>query len=209
MIKTIIFDNNGVLTTSCETGALDDLIKFLGVERGKFLSIWDKESEAVDEGKITSDQFLKNVLDRLGSKKDIRKCQHYYWNSYEPKNEVRDFAKKLEKDFELVFLTNFGDGFSRFNKKWKLEEIFDKDKIFVSANIGMVKPNEDIYLYVLNKIGKKPEEVVFIDDKQENTEAAKKLGMHAILFKSLDQLKKDLEGILKNQSALSSRATSC
>lgn len=197
MIKTIIFDNNGVLSTSCETGALDRLIDYLGVDREDFLSVWDQEARDVDEGKITTEKFLKNVFEKLKSDKDVDQCKKYYWDSYEPHDDVRNFAKKLKKNFEIVFLTNFGDGFSEFNKRWKMEEIFDKDKIFVSADLGMIKPNEDIYLYVLGKINKRPEEVIFIDDKQENIDTAKKLGMHGILFKSLKQVEKDLESILQ------------
>lgn len=197
MIKTIIFDNNGVLTTSCETGALDDLISFLGIKKEDFLPVWNEEAEDVDEGIITTEEFLKNVLKRLNSSRDFDQYKKHYWNSYEPKEDVRDFAKELKKDFELVFLTNFGDDFYKFNKRWNLDDIFDKDKMFISADIKMVKPHDDIYLYVLDRIGKKPEEVVFIDDKAENIKTAKRLGMHAIQFKNLKQVEKDLESILQ------------
>ncbi len=197
MIKTIIFDNNGVLTTSCEEGALQGLVDYLGVGMDQFLLVWNLEAEAVDEGKITTKEFLENVIDRLNPKCDFKMCQKYYWKSHEAKPNVREFAKKLKKDFEIVFLTNFSDDFWVFNKKWKLDEIFDRDKMFISAEMKMRKPHPDIYWAVLEKIGKKPDEVVFIDDKEENIDTAQKLGMHPILFKNLEQVEKDLESILK------------
>lgn len=197
MIKTVIFDNNGVLTTSCEEGALKKLVDYLGVGMDKFLPIWDVEAEAVDEGKITTEEFLHNVIDRLNPGKDFKQCQKYYWASHETKPDVREFTKELKKSFEIVFLTNFSDDFWVFNKKWKLDEIFDRDKMFISAELKMRKPHPDIYWEVLEKIGRKPDEVVFIDDKEENIETAQTIGMHAILFKSLEQVEKDFESILK------------
>ena len=204
MIKTIIFDNNGVLTTSCEEGAVEGLIDYLGVSKERFFPVWNREAEAVDEGKIKTEKFLQNVVNELNPGKDLEVCQRYYWHSYEPKLEVREFAKSLKKKFEIAFLTNFGDHFWTFDKRWKLEQLFDKDKMFVSADLKMVKPHPDIYYAVLARLGRKPEEVVFIDDKKDNIDTALKVGMYAIQFKSLKQVEKDLENILEHQPSMSS-----
>jgi len=47
----------------------------------------------------------------------------------------------------------------------------------------------------MNKYNLKPEESVFIDDTQINIEAAKKLGLHGVLFNSADGMEKELEKI--------------
>jgi len=197
MIKTIIFDNNGVLTSSCQDGALDKLVAYLEVPKEEFLPIWEREALDVDEGKITSEQFIRNVLKTLKSDKDFEICRKYYWSSYEPKQDVRDFAKRLDEKFEIAFLTNFSDDFWKFNEKWKLDEIFPKEKMFISAEMKMRKPHEDIYYAVLEKLGRKPEEVIFVDDKLENIETAKKIGMQTIQFKTCEEAEKDLEKILE------------
>lgn len=57
-----------------------------------------------------------------------------------------------------------------------------EDKIFVSYELGLLKPNKAIYQSVLEKLNAKPEEVIFIDDKRENVEAAKSLGINGIVF---------------------------
>jgi putative hydrolase of the HAD superfamily len=198
MIKTIIFDNNGVLSQSSLTGGVDGMVKYLGVKKEEFVPVWEEEAMKVDKGEISTKECLRRCLDRLNcADNNTESLRAEYHKGYLPREDVRKFAKKLKKDFELVLLTNFGGDFEYFNKKWKMEEIFDKDKIFISADLKMVKPDEDIYLYTLEKIGRKPEEIVFIDDKQENIDTAKRLGMHTILFKSLDQVEKDLENILE------------
>lgn len=57
-----------------------------------------------------------------------------------------------------------------------------EDKIFVSYELGLLKPDKAIYQSVLARLNAKPEEVIFIDDKRENVEAAKSLGINGIVF---------------------------
>lgn len=196
MIKTIIFDNHGVLTSSTRDGATQKLSKYLDVSYEAFNKAWDELEADVDEGKITNEDFLRNLIAKTGSKKDLDGFRKLYFSSYFPYQDVQEFARKLGEKFELVLLTNFGDAFDEANEKWHLEKIFG-DKIFVSAKLKMRKPNEDIYLYTLKRLGRKPEETVFIDDNPDFIATAKRLGMHTILFKSLEQVEKDLENILQ------------
>lgn len=56
------------------------------------------------------------------------------------------------------------------------------DKIFVSYELGLLKPDAEIYKQVLRLLKAKPEEVVFIDDKLKNVEAAKSIGINGIVF---------------------------
>ncbi|MBU0535753.1 MAG: HAD-IA family hydrolase, partial [Nanoarchaeota archaeon] len=52
-----------------------------------------------------------------------------------------------------------------------------------------------IYLLVLKKIGLKPEECIFIDDRKKYTDAAEKVGINGIQFRDAEQLKKELAGL--------------
>ena len=62
----------------------------------------------------------------------------------------------------------------------------------LSCEMGLEKPDPKAYELLLKTIKLPAEEIVFIDDKAENVEAAKKMGIDAIQFKSLDQLRKEL-----------------
>ncbi|MBN1549653.1 HAD-IA family hydrolase [Candidatus Babeliales bacterium] len=54
------------------------------------------------------------------------------------------------------------------------------DDVIMSGDIGMMKPDEDIYDYILEKYNLKPSECVFLDSAQENIEAAEDIGIHSI-----------------------------
>ena len=54
------------------------------------------------------------------------------------------------------------------------------DQVFLSQEMHMAKPNDEIYLEVLHQIGAKAEECLFIDDSSDNLKAAAKLGFHTL-----------------------------
>ena len=58
-----------------------------------------------------------------------------------------------------------------------IEDYFDE--VFLSCNLGIVKPCDDIYRAVTDKMGCAPEDILFIDDSVINCDGARKNGMHA------------------------------
>ena len=69
-----------------------------------------------------------------------------------------------------------------------------------SCYVGIIKPDPAIYTGLFRKYDLIPEECVFIDDKPENVQAAKDLGMAGIVFSSYDQAKGDLDRLLSGQA---------
>jgi HAD superfamily hydrolase (TIGR01509 family) len=63
----------------------------------------------------------------------------------------------------------------------------------LSFEVGAVKPEAAIYLRCLQTLGVEPAEALFVDDRRENVEAARSLGMEALLFEGEDALAADLE----------------
>jgi 2-haloacid dehalogenase len=72
------------------------------------------------------------------------------------------------------------------------------DFIVISGEMGRVKPNREIFDFLLEETGRRAEECVFIDDSPENTAAARDLGFDVIHFRSPRQLRDELmnRGIL-------------
>lgn len=71
----------------------------------------------------------------------------------------------------------------------RVYDVIDKFDIFnliedslISKDVHQLKPNKDIYESFLNKFNVKAEECVFIDDKPENIEGCKAVGMSGIVF---------------------------
>jgi putative hydrolase of the HAD superfamily len=63
----------------------------------------------------------------------------------------------------------------------------------LSAEVNLIKPDPAIYQHTLHGLGVPAEEALFVDDREPNIHTARALGMHAIQFQSVAQLRDDLE----------------
>ena len=67
--------------------------------------------------------------------------------------------------------------------------------IVISGEIGMVKPEPDIFEYLLTKFELDRSRTVFIDDLQANVEAARRVGLHGIHFRDAADCRLQLRAI--------------
>ena len=97
-------------------------------------------------------------------------------------------AKTLKQQgYPIYVLSNFpGDQFDKYEKDNPFLQMFD-DKI-ISGHVGLAKPDTKIYQLAIDKFNLVPEKSLFIDDKIENVNGAKQLGIHTIHLENPDQL---------------------
>ena len=101
------------------------------------------------------------------------------------------FRKLAASDYDVTLLTNFAaDTFSICRARFPFLE--EGRGITVSGEIGMVKPDRDIFERHAKDFDLEPAATLFIDDKAVNIEGAKAAGWHGIQFRNADQLEQDL-----------------
>ena len=104
-----------------------------------------------------------------------------------PKERIQ-LLKNLRKTHSLYLLSNTNSIHFKV-----VEEIFKKDhpedtflglfdRVFLSHEMGLRKPDKKIYEKVIEEIGAAPETCIFFDDLQENLNAAKEVGLHTYLI---------------------------
>lgn len=78
-----------------------------------------------------------------------------------------------------------------------LKKNFDWLELFhiptLSAEVRLIKPDPAIYEHTLRGLGVKADETLFVDDREINIQVARELGIHALRFRSVAQLREDLE----------------
>jgi 2-haloacid dehalogenase len=92
----------------------------------------------------------------------------------------------------LYAITNFS---AEFFEPFRAQEaaMFDRFRdIVVSGAEGMVKPHAPIYRLALERFGLRPDEALFVDDRQDNVDGAAAVGMHAVTFTDAAALRRDL-----------------
>ncbi len=67
--------------------------------------------------------------------------------------------------------------------------------VIVSGEVGLAKPDPDIFRYALERFGLERDASLMIDDTQENLDSAAKVGLGTVLFTSADQLRADLQAL--------------
>ncbi|MFY0603342.1 MAG: HAD family phosphatase [Flavobacteriaceae bacterium] len=180
MIKNIVFDFGDVFINLDKEATIRELSK-LGVSltQEMYTVYFDYE-----RGLITTDEFI-NAFQKLYpgiSKKNFVLA----WNAILldfPLHRMQ-FIKDLaaSKKYRLFLLSNTNElHISWIQNDWGLElyNAFKNcfERFYLSHEIYLRKPNKDIYEFVLTKNDLKAEETIFIDDTNENTESAKKIGI--------------------------------
>ncbi len=96
------------------------------------------------------------------------------------------FVESRFAGIPIALLTN---GTTRLNRDLVKLGIHDRfHRIFNSAEIGSCKPDVSVYQHVVNELGCKPSEILFVDDSLANINAACELGMTTHHYQSLDLL---------------------
>ena len=138
-----------------------------------------------------------------------------FWLDFARKNEIqlpKDWAQKYtaalkesvgadpkmyvlidqlkEKGVRVGMLSNIDDRYTKLIRDFGFYKPFEP--CLLSCEMGLEKPDPKAYELLIKTINLPANEIVFIDDKAENVEAAKKLGIDVILFESLPQLREEL-----------------
>jgi putative hydrolase of the HAD superfamily len=185
MYDTILTDYYGVLDVS----RYDSWLERHGlVRKGKFADI----SDLYDEGQISTQEFFDG-LSQLSGVPSVNISQDF--KEHIALNvELFELYKSLKDKYKIVLVSNAGKNTLRnILKQYNLESIFDD--IVISSEVGIIKPDREIFDYALDRIGSTPEKSIFIDDHQFNTDAAEKYGMKAILYRGFGPLKDEFKKI--------------
>lgn len=180
MINTIIFDFGGVFINLDKEASLGALKK-LGLE--SWNDDIDKINHKFEKGKLTEVQFMIEIKKLIpnASIDDIRAA----WNSVLGDFPLKrlEFLERLSHKYKLFLLSNTDEiHLAKFEHKFgytfarEFYQCFEK--VYFSHEIGFRKPEMEAFNYVLKKHALVANRTLFVDDKKENTDIAKSLGMH-------------------------------
>lgn len=102
-----------------------------------------------------------------------------------------DFIKSIKNDYKVALLSNATSTFLTriLNKYNYLYELFDF--IVISSDVKMVKPDAEIFNFLLDKAGIKAEDSLMIDDNANNLDGAKYAGIEGILYKDMESFRQE------------------
>jgi putative hydrolase of the HAD superfamily len=190
-IKTIIFDLGGVITHGGYLGFLKHYCPDCFTPEGK-KRILELERE-VNLANITEREFyleIEKIFDVHMKPAEMHKQIVAHMKADQG---LVHMIPKLKKVKIALFSNSLGTMAKEVLKKRHLTGKKFFDRIFVSNEMHMAKPDEKAYKFVLQKMKVKPAEALMVDDRIENIVSARKLGMNAIQYKNSRQFGQELK----------------
>jgi epoxide hydrolase-like predicted phosphatase len=205
-IRAIAVDLGGVLERiDGPEEFLDRWRRRLGMTETDYLGIllWPLTQADPDGGVKTGRVTEASLRQRYGAALGLTHAQTsefmadlWDWYCGELDAELAGYVAGLRPRYRTGILSNSIDGARREEEaRFGLAQLVDV--VVYSHEIGVAKPDATAYLLLCEQLGVAPEELVFLDNRASNVEAARRLGIHAILHIST------LESIMEIDSLLS------
>jgi len=195
-LRAVVFDYGMVLTGPPEPKAYSELMRITGLTSERLDHFYWADRHAFDEGKLNGLGFWRKVTDDAGlalDKETIEELSQWDARMWTTQNDAMLAWQQMLKQRGILtaILSNIGDTVLA-NMQRELTWLNKFDVHIWSYQLRMAKPDEAIYRYTLKQLGTRPEDTLFIDDKQVNIDAAKAVGMKGMLFTDVDRLRADL-----------------
>lgn len=197
-LKAICFDLGNVLIFfdwKIAENRLNEIDPNLGHRTTQFLRNNRELIIQLEKGKISDEEFLIQVKNNINSKIDITTLARIYSEIFWENQVLTNLLPDLHKKYNLFLLSNTNSIHKKYGWE-KFEFLKNFDKLFLSHELGYVKPEKEIYQKVIDKTKIKPNEILYIDDIKEFVEAAKECGWNAYHFTSYENL---IEFLKENQ----------
>ncbi len=195
LIKAVVFDWGGVLAKNVMPDIFSYVSSKLGVDTETLIPVYEKYQHDFLINTISERKFWEKVAADLevATPDNPGLFEEALGNFYEPKNRMLKVVKTLkERGIMTGLLSDAEKGAAKLYFK-DSQPLFDA--IVFSSVVGVEKPDRRIYELMLKELDTRPEETVFFDDNEENIAGAKRLGINAFRFETVEQVKTDLSSL--------------
>lgn len=190
-IKAIIFDLGGVVVHGGFLPFIHRYCKACLTEEG-MQALKDLERE-LNLGKITDKQFYTRMRKVFGVHLTPKQMHDYLVEKMKTDRTLVKLIPKLHPSKLALFTNSLGHITTEVLRRRSIPTKKLFDKVFISGQLHMVKPDHKTYNYILKKLKVKPDETLMVDDRLSNIKGAREIGMHGIVYRSATQFKKALK----------------
>ena len=184
MIQAVIFDIGGVLIRTLDGGPRRRIEERFGLEPGaaEYIVFNSAGGLAAQRGEFSEEQNWRRVQAELGlSDDDLALFRAEFWAGDKLDTALVAYIRTLRPRYQTGIISNAMPGLlDLLTGKHPIADAFDV--IIGSGDVHVAKPDPAIYRLALEKLGRRPEEAIFIDDSARNVEGARAVGMQAIHY---------------------------
>ncbi|WP_127792960.1 HAD family phosphatase [Agromyces sp. LHK192] len=187
----VVFDYGEVISRSPSEADRDALVDRAAVDSDRFWPAYWRHRQDLDQGTASIAEYWRRVGSEVGaqwSEVDVHELwalDHRSWLSVDPGTLAVLHALR-DGGTRLALLSNAGADFGGWLRHGSFAPLFEQ--VFVSGELGLVKPDAPIYERVIADLGITPDRFVFVDNKAENVEGAIAVGGTGHVFTDADAL---------------------
>lgn len=215
-VKAVIFDYGEVLCFPPKREDIEGSAQILGADADLFWTLWHRHRDPYDRADISAEIYWGRVAGEAGRSIDARQIHELtqrdlaMWSRLNPR--MLGWRENLSlAGLKTAVLSNMNlemVQYARRNFPW----LDGLNWATFSAEVKLIKPQPAIYKHCLRGLRLAPSETLFIDDREVNLAAARTMGIHGIQFRSIAQLRTDLEAsgfptLPPDTATIDSRAT--
>jgi putative hydrolase of the HAD superfamily len=195
-LKAVIFDYGEVLCHRPTPEEIARLAGFFNLRVDQLPALWERDRGAYDRGDLTPEVYWSALAKDAGAElapeqlEEIHKLDMDMWSNVnssmvEWMNQLRSSGMKvgLLSNMHPEMVTHCRKHFS-----W----LKGFDFVTFSGEVRLIKPDPAIYEHTLRGLGVTAAEALFLDDREVNIQAAQALGINALRFESIEQLRSEL-----------------
>jgi putative hydrolase of the HAD superfamily len=195
LIEAVIFDYGLVLSGPRAQWAIDAALGLTGLERAQFEEVYWRFREDYDRGLLDGASYWRRSLTGVGITATSASIDELVWldgQMWCTANEalVQWHQRLRSTGVKTAILSNMGDAVRHAIER-ECSWVHAFDVRVWSHEVRRTKPDPLIYDAVLASLAVEPAQALFLDDREENVTAAKQLGMHALVYSTIDQLRND------------------
>ncbi|MCL2485626.1 MAG: HAD family phosphatase [Endomicrobia bacterium] len=202
-IKAVIFDLGQVIFKFDLSKFINQFLKKTpqkeSTDVNKIILEFSKTACLYETGKISSLEFFNNLAEKTQYSGSFNEFSVIWNNIFKLNEETLEIIAALRKEnYHLAILSNTNELHFEFLKEMYPGVFALFDKIFLSHEMKERKPDDAIYQKVIEYYGGEPSSLFFIDDLEENIQAAKRNGITAYIFTTALELRNNLktEGVI-------------
>ena len=182
-MKNIVFDLGQVLFKRDPGKCTPEFIAFFRFIRSQQLpAFWNE----YDRGTLSYEEVIGELCRHNACERAV--AEEHRRTAIDRQEPVRATERLIGElkaaGYRLYVLSNMSREFIDFLRRFPVYGLFDGE--VVSCEEGLCKPEPAIYRLLLDRYGLDPSQTLFTDDRPDNIEAARAVGMHAVLFDAHD-----------------------
>lgn len=194
-IRAVIFDYGGVVVRMVDETPRRMLVDRLGIDlETLYYHVFESESARLgSRGKIRFEKHWQHVCEQLHiPASEQAAALEAFLAADGVDQDLIAWIRELRKQHKIGLLSNAWDNLrSLLVERWQVADEFDD--LLISAEVGLVKPDQRIYELAVRRLGALPEEAVFFDDLHENVQGALAAGLQAHQYTDVSRAKWDLK----------------